>query len=112
MFLVLTLLQAHNNCPVCVYVSGVVWNGVVVKGVKVMCVAAQHRLFFITCMTHSFPRYQDLMAGGILEFTMTDNSTHGSQDRGCHIGTNTRSILKLPPLHNSRDDDPLCSPLI
>jgi hypothetical protein len=63
-------------------------------------------------MMHLFSRYQELMAGGTLEFTMTDNSTHGSQDRGCHTGTDTRSVLKLPPLRNPRDADMLCSPLI
>jgi hypothetical protein len=39
-----TVDQAKNNCPACVYVSGVVWNGVPVKGVTVKCVIATLKL--------------------------------------------------------------------
>ena len=44
MFLHFTVEQAKNNCPACVYVSGVAWNGVPVKGVTVECVNATLKL--------------------------------------------------------------------
>lgn len=44
MFFYFTGKQAKNNCPACVYVSGVVWNGVPVKGVTVKCVIAKLKL--------------------------------------------------------------------
>jgi hypothetical protein len=64
-------------------------------------------------MTHLLLcRYQDLMAGGTLEFTMTDQATVGARDHGCHAVAPDSSILKLPPLRNARNADPLCAPTV
>jgi hypothetical protein len=52
------------------------------------------------------------MAGGTLEFTMTDQATVGARDRGCHAVAPDSSILKLPPLRNARNADPLCAPTV
>jgi hypothetical protein len=35
-----TFLQARNNCPSCVYVNEVMWNGVAIEGVTIMCESA------------------------------------------------------------------------
>jgi hypothetical protein len=65
-----------------------------------------------TLMTRVICRYEDLMSGGVLEFTMTDKAAHSSEDRGCHSSTSQRSSLNLPPLRNTRNPDPLCVPSI